>query len=80
MAISNIKYFYFLFFVNCLFSQNNFEKYQFRNIQEATSKRAISSIIKDCDEFIWVGTNGAGLYRYDGFCRINSFFFKYTYF
>lgn len=77
MGISNIKLFYLLllFFVNCLYSQNNFEKYQFRNIQEATSKRAISCIIKDNDEFIWVGTDGAGLYRYDG---VNYYGYEYT--
>ena len=69
MSKKKIKYLgVFLFaLVNLLFSQNKFENYQFRSIKEATSKRAISTIIKDRYGFIWIGTNGAGLYKYDGF-------------
>ena len=52
--------------MNLLFSQNKFENYQFRIIKEATSKRAISAIVQDNLGFTWIGTNGAGLYRYDG--------------
>lgn len=61
-------------FTNCLFSQGKFDSYQFRSIQETTSKRAISTIIQDHKGFIWIGTNGAGLYRYDG---VNYFGYKY---
>lgn len=77
MINTKIKYvcLFYLVFVNALFSQNNFENYQFRNIQEATSKRAISTIIQDSNEFIWVGTDGAGLYRYDG---VNYFEYDYN--
>nr|WP_294782190.1 two-component regulator propeller domain-containing protein [uncultured Flavobacterium sp.] len=64
----------FFTFINCLFSQGKFDSYQFRSIQETTSKRAVSSIIQDKNGFIWVGTNGAGLYRYDG---VNYFGYKY---
>jgi len=64
----------FFTFINCLFSQVKFDSYQFRSIQETTSKRAVSSIIQDNNGFIWVGTNGAGLYRYDG---VNYFGYKY---
>jgi signal transduction histidine kinase/ligand-binding sensor domain-containing protein/DNA-binding response OmpR family regulator len=53
-------------FVNHLFSQGKFDSYQFRSIPETTSKRAISSMIQDKNGFIWIGTSGAGLYRYDG--------------
>ena len=66
--MKNIKYIlvgYFVF-INCLFSQSKFDNYQFRSIQESTTKRAVSSIIQDNNDFIWIGTNGAGLYRYDG--------------
>ncbi|WP_281310068.1 hybrid sensor histidine kinase/response regulator transcription factor [Flavobacterium flavigenum] len=66
--MKSIKYIllcYFVF-VNHLFSQGKFDSYQFRSIPETTSKRAISSIIQDKKGFIWIGTNGAGLYRYDG--------------
>ena len=58
---------FLLTLVNLLFSQSKFENYQFRSIKEATSKRAISSIIQDRYGFMWIGTNGAGLYRYDGY-------------
>ena len=51
---------------NVVLAQNKFENYQFQSIQEASSQRAISSINQDQNGFIWVGTNGAGLYRYDG--------------
>jgi signal transduction histidine kinase/ligand-binding sensor domain-containing protein/DNA-binding response OmpR family regulator len=54
-----------LFLINC-YSQNNFQDFQFRSIKEGISKRAVSSIIQDYKGYIWMGTNGAGLYRYDG--------------
>lgn len=75
--MKNIKYIlvcYFVF-VNYLFSQDKFDNYQFRSIQETTSKRAVSSIIQDNNGFIWIGTNGAGLYRYDG---VNYFGYEYN--
>ncbi len=56
----------FFSIVNPLFSQGKFDSYQFRSIQETASKRAVSSIIQDKNDFIWIGTSGAGLYRYDG--------------
>ena len=57
-----------LFFVvvNSLFSQNKFENYQFRIVKEGVSKRAIYSIAQDRFGFMWIGTNGSGLYKYDG--------------
>ncbi|QZK90073.1 response regulator [Flavobacterium sp. CHNK8] len=74
--MKDIKYILLCCFglINCLFSQDKFENYQFRSIQETTSKRAISSIVQDKNGFIWVGTNGAGLYRYDG---VNYFGYKH---
>lgn len=74
--MKNIHYIFLCLFglVNCLFSQDKFDNYQFRSIQETTSKRAISSIIQDKNGFMWIATNGAGLYRYDG---VNYFGYKY---
>jgi len=74
--MKNIKFILICFFslINCLFAQGKFDSYQFRSIQETTTKRAISSIIQDNNGFIWIGTNGAGLYRYDG---VNYFGYKY---
>ncbi|RUT72410.1 response regulator [Flavobacterium cupreum] len=75
--MKKIKYIILCFFIglNCLFSQEKFDNYQFRSIQETTSKRAISSIIQDKNGFIWIGTNGTGLYRYDG---VNYFGYQYN--
>ncbi|MET0945477.1 MAG: two-component regulator propeller domain-containing protein, partial [Flavobacterium sp.] len=75
--MKNIIYTLVCYFIclNCLFSQDKFDNYQFRSIQETTSKRAISSIIQDKNGFIWIGTNGKGLYRYDG---VNYFGYEYN--
>lgn len=47
-------------------SQDAVQKYDFVNIKEGISKVGIYTIIQDNLGFIWLGTNGAGLYRYDG--------------
>jgi signal transduction histidine kinase/ligand-binding sensor domain-containing protein/DNA-binding response OmpR family regulator len=62
------KYFFLLFISisNCLLSQNKFENFQFLGIKEEISKRAVSAIVQDPHGFMWIGTNGAGLYKYDG--------------
>lgn len=41
-------------------------KHHFINIPGEVSKSAISSITQDCKKFMWIGTNGDGLYRFDG--------------
>lgn len=56
----------FFFIVNSLFSQNAFENYHFRVIDQEASKSGIYTIAQDQLGFIWIGTNGAGLYKYDG--------------
>lgn len=56
----------FLFMMLDLFSQNKFENFQFLTIKEGISKRAVSSISQDHYGFMWFGTDGAGLYKYDG--------------
>ncbi|PXY39737.1 hybrid sensor histidine kinase/response regulator [Flavobacterium cheongpyeongense] len=55
-----------LFTINCLFSQNTFENYQFRLVSKETSKSGIYTIAQDRSGVIWLGTNGAGLYKFDG--------------
>ena len=52
--------------VNSLFSQNTFENYQFRIVDKENSKSGIYTIAQDQFGIIWLGTNGAGLYKYDG--------------
>src|SRR5690606_11261535 len=41
-------------------------QYNFVNITQGISRVGIYSILKDNYGFIWIGTNGSGLYRYDG--------------
>ncbi len=62
------KYFFYLIFIfsNLFFSQNGFENYRFFDLKSTISKRAITSIKQDKNGFIWFGTNGSGLYKYDG--------------
>ncbi|MCP2029867.1 signal transduction histidine kinase/ligand-binding sensor domain-containing protein/DNA-binding response OmpR family regulator [Flavobacterium sp. HSC-32F16] len=52
--------------MNSLFSQNTFENYRFRLVDNETSKSGIYTIAQDQFGVMWVGTNGAGLYKYDG--------------
>ncbi|SEP04519.1 Signal transduction histidine kinase [Flavobacterium sp. CF108] len=54
------------FIINSLFSQNTFENYQFRLVDNETSKSGIYTIAQDQFGVMWMGTNGAGLYKYDG--------------
>ncbi|MEN2398736.1 two-component regulator propeller domain-containing protein [Flavobacterium sp. MC2016-06] len=54
------------FIINNLFSQNTFENYQFRLVNNETSKSGIYTITQDQFGVMWMGTNGAGLYKYDG--------------
>jgi signal transduction histidine kinase/ligand-binding sensor domain-containing protein/DNA-binding response OmpR family regulator len=54
------------FLVNNLFSQNTFENYQFRLVNKESSKSGIYTIAQDQFGIMWMGTNGAGLYKYDG--------------
>jgi len=54
------------FIINNLFSQNTFENYQFRLLNNETSKSGIYTITQDQFGIMWYGTNGAGLYKYDG--------------
>lgn len=54
------------FLVNNLFSQNTFENYQFRLVNKEASKSGIYTIAQDQFGIMWIGTNGAGLYKFDG--------------
>jgi signal transduction histidine kinase/ligand-binding sensor domain-containing protein/DNA-binding response OmpR family regulator len=54
------------FLVTNLFSQNTFENYQFRLVNKESSKSGIYTIAQDQFGIMWIGTNGAGLYKFDG--------------
>jgi len=60
--------------LNQVFSQKAFEGYQFISIKEGISKRAVTCITQDHYGYMWIGTYGAGLYKYDG---INYTAFEY---
>ncbi|MFV5698404.1 two-component regulator propeller domain-containing protein [Flavobacterium sp. ZT3R17] len=47
-------------------SQKPIEKYRFVNIKENISQLGVHTIIQDHYGFIWLGTSGAGLNKFDG--------------
>ncbi|PQJ73346.1 hybrid sensor histidine kinase/response regulator [Polaribacter butkevichii] len=67
-----IKYFKlttFLIFIICSFNycfSQQISNFKFVEIKEGITKRAVTAIKQDKEGFLWFGTNGAGLYRYDG--------------
>ncbi|WP_282132646.1 two-component regulator propeller domain-containing protein [Cellulophaga baltica] len=53
----------------CTFQSKAQEKngpLNFVNIKQGLSKVAVSAITQDNNGYIWIGTNGAGLYKFDG--------------
>ncbi len=54
-----------------VFSQKEYSKFHFTPIKENFSKIGVSTIIQDHYGFIWIGTNGMGLYKYDGIDYVN---------
>jgi len=59
----------------CLWSQQNLGNFNFVNIKDGITKIAVSTIIQDHYGFMWIGTNGVGLHRYDGIDYIS---YKHT--
>lgn len=54
------------FFCLNLNAQNNAQDFNFESIKEGISKVGIYNITQDHNGFIWIGTNGSGLYKFDG--------------
>ncbi|WP_299435095.1 two-component regulator propeller domain-containing protein [uncultured Maribacter sp.] len=54
-----------------LYSQSKIEKFDFVNIKQGDSKVAVTTIIQDHYGFIWLGTAGVGLNRFDGIDYVN---------
>ena len=62
------------FFVVCclvlfsiaIWSQKSIEKYRFVNIKESISQIGVPAIVQDHYGFIWLGTSGVGLNKFDG--------------
>ncbi|AUC21170.1 hybrid sensor histidine kinase/response regulator [Polaribacter sejongensis] len=55
-----------IFFCAPIEAQNKTQIFNFETIKEGISKVGIYTIIQDNYGFIWIGTNGAGLYKFDG--------------
>ncbi|MDO6603035.1 hybrid sensor histidine kinase/response regulator transcription factor [Arenibacter palladensis] len=53
-------------FTSNMKAQEDVPKLNFVNIKEGISKVGVYSILQDDYGFIWIGTNGSGLYRFDG--------------
>lgn len=49
-----------------LFSQNQNKEHNFVNIIEGIPKVGVSCFVQDNSGFIWIGTVGTGLYKFDG--------------
>ncbi|MDW5287240.1 two-component regulator propeller domain-containing protein [Formosa sp. PL04] len=64
----NLIYFVLFYFVLIaqIWSQNHTDKLKFVSIKEGISKVGIFTITQDSSGFIWLGTNGSGLYRFNG--------------
>ncbi len=50
-----------------LHAQISDNEYNFVNIEQRSSQRAISTIVQDSLGLIWMGTNGVGIQKYNGF-------------
>ena len=58
---------FFLLFNSINFwGQKQAQNFKFVNIKEGISKVGIYTITQDHYGFIWIGTNGSGLYKFDG--------------
>ena len=55
-----------ILFSIAVWSQKPIEKYRFVNIKESISQIGVPSIIQDHYGFIWLGTSGVGLNKFDG--------------
>ncbi|MDO6819445.1 hybrid sensor histidine kinase/response regulator transcription factor [Zobellia sp. 1_MG-2023] len=51
---------------DCLYAQNSETEYNFVNIEQDNTQRAVSTIVEDSMGLIWIGTNGVGLKKYNG--------------
>lgn len=61
-----LKTLFWLFFFWQLPAQNSDDKIRFVSIMDDLPKVGVYTINQDDYGFIWLGTNGSGLYRYDG--------------
>ena len=62
------KLFAFTLLFLCInnYAQESFTGHSFINIKEGIPKVGVSSIVQDHFGFIWIGTTGTGIYKFDG--------------
>ncbi|GAB1855462.1 two-component regulator propeller domain-containing protein [Flavobacteriaceae bacterium MHTCC 0001] len=65
MSLRNCFLVFVVISVN-LWSQSGNNTFKFVNIKEGISKVGVSTINQDHYGFIWIGTRGTGLYKFDG--------------
>ncbi|KAB5490639.1 hybrid sensor histidine kinase/response regulator transcription factor [Flagellimonas hadalis] len=66
-----LSFFLVVFFMDVAFPQDTFDDFTFVNVMKDVSKAGIYTILQDNQGFIWVGTSGSGLYRYDGMDHVS---------
>ena len=64
--IHHLFLFFFVFFCINFWGQKQAQDFNFVSVKEGISKVGIYSITQDDYGFIWIGTNGSGLYKFDG--------------
>ena len=47
-------------------SQETYEEFSFVSIKDGIAKTGVSTILQDHQGFIWIGTYGTGVYKFDG--------------
>ncbi|WP_299259385.1 hybrid sensor histidine kinase/response regulator transcription factor [uncultured Aquimarina sp.] len=52
--------------LNFIWTQEKCNDFNFVNFEDGISKIAVPVIVQDHNGFIWIGTSGVGLHRYDG--------------
>ncbi len=62
----NIFICFFVLIQYQIYAQKQNQTYQFIKIKEGMPKIGVSTIIQDDFGFIWIGTNGSGIYKYNG--------------
>jgi signal transduction histidine kinase/ligand-binding sensor domain-containing protein/DNA-binding response OmpR family regulator len=55
-----------LFVTNIVHPQFAKEDFEFHTVEKNLFQRPVTTMVKDHDGFIWIGTDGAGLYRFNG--------------
>ena len=64
--MNKLVVFFLIFFTTYAWSQDVNQEFQFVNFKKDIPNAGVSSIVQDNDGFIWIGTLGVGVFRFDG--------------